>query len=75
MSRWQTCSERGTEAPAEEVDVVVERLGGGVKGLVRHNAGAGEIAGQVDDEEAARLPLKARLVRDAVEELVPAEQP
>ena len=36
--------ERRTEAPAEEIDVVIERLGSLVEALVRHDAGGGEIA-------------------------------
>ena len=38
--------ERCPEAPAEEIDVVVEGLGGGVEARVGHDAGAGEIVGQ-----------------------------
>ena len=45
------------EAPAEEADVVAERLGGVEKALVGHQAGAGEIAREVDDEEVARVAL------------------
>ena len=66
--------ERRPETPAEKIDIVVEGLGGGVETLVGHDAGAGEIVGQLNGKEAARLPLKARLVRDVVQKLVPAEE-
>ena len=72
-SRLADVLERGAEAPAEEIDVVVERLGSLVEALVGHDAGGGEIARELDHQKVARLPLKARFAGDVVEKLAPAE--
>ena len=46
-----------------------------MEALVGHHAGACEIVCEFDREQAARLSLQARAVCDAVEQLVPTEQP